>query len=188
MQKAIRYFPTRELPPYSYVPGLAPHPVSDPRGHLFGNVEPPAEELTAAAFSTNETYLVAIDLFNHGYYWEAHEEWEQLWHLAGRKGATADFLKGLIKLAAAGVKLREGRATGVEQHARRAAELLHAASTNGGEAASVMLGLRIAEIRKFALHLATNATEVVEDGKPNAARTIDFVLRLEGMEAKRFLA
>ncbi|TGQ49534.1 DUF309 domain-containing protein, partial [Mesorhizobium sp. M1C.F.Ca.ET.210.01.1.1] len=23
-----------------------------------------------------------IDLFNHGYYWEAHEAWEPLWHAA----------------------------------------------------------------------------------------------------------
>ncbi len=102
----LRYCPERPLPPYSYVPGLSPHPVSDVRGHLFGKVEPPAEELTAS-FASNATYLYAIDLFNHGYYWEAHEEWERLWHVAGRTGTTADFLKGLIKLAAAGVKLRE---------------------------------------------------------------------------------
>ena len=54
-----------------------------------------------------------IALFNAGYYWEAHEAWEGLWHAHGRDGPTADVLKGLIKLAAAGVKVREGRPHGV---------------------------------------------------------------------------
>ncbi len=176
--KLPRYFPVRELPPYSYVPGLAPHPVSDARGHLFGKVAPPAEELTTAGFADNEAYLYAIDLFNHGYYWEAHEEWERLWHAAGRAGPTADFLKGLIKLAAAGVKLREGRAAGVEQHVKRGAELLEVA-TKGEDVHDVMFGLRIAEVREFALGLAASSAAAVDDGKPNAARAIDFVLRLE---------
>jgi hypothetical protein len=78
----------------------------------------------------NKTYLYGLDLFNAGYYWEAHEAWEALWHAAGRKGATADFLKGLIKLAAAGVKHLEGKPPGVKSHARRSAALF---GTAGGE-------------------------------------------------------
>ncbi|MBI1348759.1 DUF309 domain-containing protein [bacterium] len=65
----------------------------------------------------------AIDLFNHGYYWEAHEAWEALWVAVGRSGPVADLLKGLIKLAAAGVKLRAGNAAGVQRHAQRARQL-----------------------------------------------------------------
>jgi hypothetical protein len=30
------------LPPYSYVPGFTPHPVSDPRGHMHGAAHEPA--------------------------------------------------------------------------------------------------------------------------------------------------
>ena len=65
-----------------------------------------------------------MDLFNHGYYWEAHEVWESLWIAASRQGVTADFLKGLIKLAAAGVKTKEGNPTGAARHTKRAVELL----------------------------------------------------------------
>lgn len=72
----------------------------------------------------SEPYLYGIDLFNHGYYWEAHESWESLWHAAGRRGEMADYLKGLIKLAAAAVKAREGNPSGVERHAARATQLL----------------------------------------------------------------
>src|SRR5207247_604714 len=78
--------------------------VSDPAGHSFGRAPEPVEPLPPDKWQHNRTYLFAIDLFNAGYFWEAHEQWEALWHAAGRKGATADFLKALIHLAAAGVK------------------------------------------------------------------------------------
>ena len=83
-----RYCPERSLPPYSYVPGLSPHPVSDPLGHSFGVYAPPAEPLDESSYAGNAIYLYAIDLFNHGFYWEAHEAWEALWHAAGRHGTS----------------------------------------------------------------------------------------------------
>ena len=79
--------------------------------------------LIPGQWENSAAYLWGIDLFNHGYYWESHEAWEALWHAAGRRGTTADFLKGLIKLAAAGVKAREGNRDGIGRHARRAADL-----------------------------------------------------------------
>lgn len=112
------------LPPYSYVSGFAPHPVSDPRGHMHGQVHEAPPPLDPAAWRSSPTYLYAADLFNHGFYWEAHEAWESLWHAAGRSGPVATLLKALIKLAAAGVKAREGNPTGVQRHARRASELI----------------------------------------------------------------
>ncbi|MER9007639.1 DUF309 domain-containing protein [Mesorhizobium sp. M0862] len=30
-----------------------------------------------------------IDLFNHGYYWEAHEAWEPLWQTANQALSSA---------------------------------------------------------------------------------------------------
>lgn len=109
-----------EFPAYSYVPGLWPHPHSHPDGHRFGPPFPAANLNDAA---NDPTFQLGIDLFNAGYYWESHEAWEFLWHAAGRKGPLADFFKGLIQLAVAGVKVREGRRDGAELHARRAAEL-----------------------------------------------------------------
>ena len=108
-----RFFPDEPFPPYTFVPGQQPHPVSDPRGHSFGRTE----QLGPGAF------LCGVDLFNHGYYWEAHEAWESLWRACERSSPRAVFLKGLIHLAAAGVKVREGLPAGVLSHARRAEEL-----------------------------------------------------------------
>jgi hypothetical protein len=156
---------------------LTPHPASDPRGHSFGVVPPVARPLDESSYAANESYLHAIDLFNHGFYWEAHEEWESLWHAAGRTGPTADFLKGLIKLAAAGVKLREGRAAGVKQHAQRSAELIKLAA--GLFTNRRIFGLRPDEIYNFAMKIAKDSDRPVESGQPNASRSLEFTLHLK---------
>jgi predicted metal-dependent hydrolase len=56
-----------------------------------------------------EDFLWGQDLFNHGYYWEAHEAWEGLWQTANRGTPLRAFLKALILLSAAGIKIREGK-------------------------------------------------------------------------------
>lgn len=124
-QPELFRYSSRPFPPYTYVPGSGtPHPVSDPQGHMYAVVEPFVEPLDPSRWYDSAAYLYAVDLFNNGYYWEAHEAWESLWHAAGHHGEIADFLKGLIKLAAAGVKFRESNAVGVERHLARARELL----------------------------------------------------------------
>lgn len=147
------------FPPYSYVPGFEPHPVSDPAGRLFGKAPEASTPLLPEQWWECETYLVAIDLFNHGYYWEAHEAWEALWHAAGRQGRTADWLKGLIKLAAAVVKLREGNAAGVCRHATRAGELLQAACPGDARFA----GIELAPLLTLATQLAATSLPLVAD-------------------------
>jgi len=107
-------FGQQKLPEYTYVPGLTPHPVSDVRGHAYGQPRPAAIGQLQAG----------TELFNHGYYWEAHEAWEAEWMAAGRAGCRADLIKGLIKLAACGVKCLEGNRDGAMRHARRAGELI----------------------------------------------------------------
>ena len=119
--------------------------------------------LDPSDWSACQAYGFAVDLFNLGYYWEAHEVWEGLWNQAGRAGATADFLKGLIKLAAALVKAREGRPLGVERHGRRAAELFRVidlaeiAGCEEGQCA----GLSLTKLATMAESLTHNAAELV---------------------------
>src|SRR5581483_4448923 len=106
-----------------FVPGRTPHPKSDPAGHSYGVKAPPVAPLDPERWRECQPYLYGLDLFNGQFYWEAHEQFEALWHAAGRSGVVADFLKGLIQLAATGVKHLEGRPVGVTSHAARAAEL-----------------------------------------------------------------
>jgi hypothetical protein len=117
-------YSTTPLPPYSYVPGHTPHPVSDPRGHMHGHSAVAPQPLNPDRWQDSAAYRFGVDLFNHGFYWEAHEAWESLWHAAGRRGPVAIWLKALIKLAAAAVKLREGNSLGARRHAQRCKQLL----------------------------------------------------------------
>jgi predicted metal-dependent hydrolase len=90
-------------------------------------------------------------LFNQGYYWEAHEAWESLWHAHGRVGPTADLLKALIKLAAAGVKVREGQPNGVATHAGRAQALVESVRDRVGD---TWLGLELSALAARSRELA----------------------------------
>ncbi len=102
-----RYSP-RPLPPYRYLPGRGPHPLRDPAGHSHGIAEPELGRFEAECWDSCAPYLYGVDLFNHGYYWEAHEALEAVWVAAGRRSETGRFLQGLIQIAAARVKLAVG--------------------------------------------------------------------------------
>ncbi len=141
-----RLAPELPLPPYTYVPGLGPHPQSDPAGHSYGKARENPAPLDPANWNQSPTYLYGLDLFNHGYYWEAHEAWEGLWHAAGRAGRLADFLKGLIHLAAAGVKVRQGRPDGVRSHAARALQLLAKTARSLRPDSPRFLGLKLRDL------------------------------------------
>lgn len=117
-----RYVPDKPLPDAAYVPGRTARPIA----------HPPETAPSGGDDARPRDFLRGIDLFNHGYYWEAHEAWERCWHATGRQGARSDALKGLIALAAAGVKARQGNAAGVAHHARRGAILLARACGTGG--------------------------------------------------------
>lgn len=117
-----RYLPSREFPPYAFIPGKHTHP-EKPGGHME-NIEVSTQKLDQNNYFSNEEYLYGIDLFNYHYYWESHVWWESLWNVAGRKGDDADFLKGLIKLAAAGVKINLKQDEAAAGHIKRALEIL----------------------------------------------------------------
>jgi hypothetical protein len=113
-----------------------------PDGHRFRMPESPAPPIVDDAWESSPAYLRGIELFNAGYYWEAHEAWESLWHAHGRRGPTAEIIQALIKLAAAGLKVREGRTAGVRTHAARAAALFDHAREAGGR---IQIGLDLEE-------------------------------------------
>ena len=182
----LRLCPDRPLPPYSYVPGRLPHPISDPAGHSYGQHlispgegqhGPVASVSLVSGWRVSSDYLFGIDLFNHGFYWEAHEIWEQLWIACGRSGREADFLKGLIKLAAAGVKVREGRPIGVQRHASRARELFQLVSENLIDGVTGHLGgLDLSALCDAAEKISTNANSIVGDSGDRLTSTLPLSL------------
>ena len=119
-----RMLPGARLPHYTFIPGTeTPHPIRDPRGHSHNKKGPPPPALKPDTWSESRNYLFGIDLFNIGYYWEAHEEWERLWRASGPDSLCGRFLKGLVKMSAAGIKVRENSLHGVRRHAASAGEV-----------------------------------------------------------------
>lgn len=119
----VRYAPDRTFPPYAYLPGRDAHPTRDPAGHMYGLPEP---EVTAPApddYHACSDYLFGVDLYNHGFHWEAHEVWEGLWH-ASKDPLQREMFQALIQAAAAGVQFRLGNPHGQARLAWRAAERL----------------------------------------------------------------
>jgi hypothetical protein len=175
--RPLRLLPDEPLPSYSYIPGRFPHPLSDPRGHSFGLRPKPPGPPDPGRWQSCRPYLLGLDLFNHGYYWEAHEVWEGLWHACGHRGTTANFIKGLIKLAAAGVKVREGIAKGVHSHARRAVELFQQTAQELGGENVCFMGLGLADLIHFAQQVANRVPLSKEDAGNSVMVVFDFVLR-----------
>jgi predicted metal-dependent hydrolase len=135
---------------------------------------PAVKPIVGDSWNDSQAYTRGVELFNAGYYWEAHEVWEPLWHAHGRCGPTADLIKGLIKLAAAGVKVREGQPHGVQTHARRASELFDQVRREFGPRC---LGLDLDEWTIRARQIAE--TPVFKQVPTDAARVRVFDFQIE---------
>jgi len=75
----------RPFPSYRHVPGVTPHPRRHAGGHSRGLPEPREAPLPPEEWPRDEGYLFAVDLYNHGYWWECHEILEALWRAAGQQ-------------------------------------------------------------------------------------------------------
>jgi uncharacterized protein len=123
-QRFVRLLPTTELPRYTHIPGSGtPHPYRDPQGHSYNRKPSAPKPLIEEYWAENRSYLMALDYFNLGFYWEANDEWDRLWRASNPESLVGRFLKGLVKLAAAGIKVREDSIHGVRRHAASAGEV-----------------------------------------------------------------
>jgi hypothetical protein len=133
------------LPKSAYIPGQTGRPTEAELRALLGDDH--FGIFSPATGACDPRHRVAIDLFNAGFYWEAHEAWERVWVSCGRRGAVADVVKGLVKLAAAGVKNAQGNPIGSTRHARRAAELI---AQTRGTLGPVMAGVELTRVESIA--------------------------------------
>lgn len=139
----------RVLPAYAYLPGGSlPHPVRDPAGHSH-RADPPEPLLPPERWAGQGDYLHGVDLFNAGYFWEAHEAWEGLWQQA--TGVQRQYLHGMIQLAAAMLKQR----CGLPRGARRLAERAAARLTPIAAAHARYMGTAMADVERALQQLKT---------------------------------
>ncbi len=108
------------FPRYRFVPGLTPHPRRHPQGHAYGTTETPPPRMDPGQWRENSVYRHGIDLYNYAYWWECHEALEGLWHLTGHQGTEAQFLQGIIQVAAANLRRHLGTPGGARRLGREA--------------------------------------------------------------------
>ena len=140
---------------------MHPHPFSDPLGHSYGIVGDAIirEDELPRMRGHRSSCPSRLD----EYYWESHEAWESIWHAFGATGRQANFVKGLIKLAAAGVKAREGRAVGVKRHAGRAIKIFDASANADAGRSDSCIGLSYAWLRSQVQLIFDHPEAFVED-------------------------
>jgi hypothetical protein len=140
--KVKRYMPDKDLPDYAFLPGRSIHP-NKPGGHMFGKKDPIASPIDLDHPEVNEVLRYSLDLFNLEYFWESHVYLEALWNTHQRKGHIADFFKGIIMLAASGVKLKMGQPVPAVGHLERALELFISIEVSNSE---LFLGFELSSI------------------------------------------
>ncbi len=82
---------------------------------MYRAVAPPARPLSLPGATENEDFLFGIDLFNAGYFWEAHTRWERLWTVEDASPEIRRFLQAIIQTAAACLKARLGQKAGARK-------------------------------------------------------------------------
>jgi len=115
MQLAIPRYTQKGFPKYRYIPSVNPHPGIHPEGHSYQKPEEKIEYLPPENWARNEHYLYGIDLFNHGYWWEAHEAWEGIWLTTKKLDLYGQYLQALIQFSAGFLKLYSGTKAGFDK-------------------------------------------------------------------------
>lgn len=143
-----RYSPA-PFPRYRFVPGQFPHPTAHPQGHSYRPPEAPDEGVELPKpedWADCAVYLTATDLYNHGYWWEAHETWESLWQKSEKSGVQGRFLQGLIQVAACHLKWHVGHLDGVAR--LRLSSNAHLAVACTGDVGGGYMGVVVREFRE----------------------------------------
>ncbi|MCF6240193.1 MAG: DUF309 domain-containing protein [Bacteroidales bacterium] len=104
----IEKYTNLPMPNYAFLPGINQHPNKNPQQRHILEIQDVKEPINELNWQNTQAYLYAIDLFNRGYYWEVHEVLENLWIKAGKETEPATFLKGIIQLAVALLKVKTG--------------------------------------------------------------------------------
>ncbi|HSF18409.1 MAG TPA: DUF309 domain-containing protein [Vicinamibacteria bacterium] len=138
----MRRYTDNPFPPYKHLPGQTPHPERDPGGYRFRKAAACVRALRKNGWHRNTDYLYGVDLFNAGYYWEAHAVWEELWRAAPASSRSSRFLQGLIQLAASSLKHTAGREAGATKLLQSALAKLERVSSGS----PIYMGIEIPEL------------------------------------------
>jgi predicted metal-dependent hydrolase len=104
----------------------------------------------------NEAWLFGVDLYNFGYWWESHEQWEALWKLDRNSEQEKLFYRAVIQLAAANIKRFLDRIEGAKSLAGQALEKLR--KIEASPYMGVDISLLIGATEQF--HITENSSHI----------------------------
>lgn len=109
-----------------------PHPICNPRGHSYLPRDqrlPRTAAIDPLRFAQCEAYVFGVDLYNHGFFWEAHDSWEACWRAMPTGTPHEHFFRGLIQAAASHLKITTAQIAGASALGNRACLLLRASAS-----------------------------------------------------------
>jgi uncharacterized protein len=130
------------LPRGAHVPGSGTTPDRAPLDTAKALVRPPVRE---AEWEGNEPYRYGVALCLNGFFWEAHEVWEAVWLACPPNSRERRFLRALIQIANAALKLRMGRANAARRLLAEAAEII--GECLAAQAGARLMGVDLPELR-----------------------------------------
>jgi hypothetical protein len=145
---------------YSHLPLPGHH-------HVPGSGSRPDMPPLAAGKAGPQAFAYGVDLFNRGYFWEAHEVWEAVWLAALPNSARRQGMRALIQMANAGLKREMGRPAAF---ARLAGEVVVLGRDGDLDEDGLDLKAAVAVFAAFAARLAPDGTGSDGDMPPLALR------------------
>lgn len=162
---AARYTDAWPLPEARHVPGQTSRPTASP---AFDAAQSVPIYTVDRQWRENAAYLYGIDLYNAGFFWEAHEVWEAVWmHTLGNSRERL-LLQGLIQLTNACLKVLMQNKPAASRLLNIAREKLIEASHGGPDIMGVELALLSQDVLDFggALERDGPPVECVLDQRP----------------------
>lgn len=129
-----------------------------------------------------EEYLYGADLYNHGYWWEAHEAWEGLWKAIPREDAAHRFIRGLIQAGACYLQMHQRKWEGARRlRAEAIGHLLNVPRGTSGRFMGVEVGEYVAQASAKWEDVLGDGRDGAHRGEARCLEVSDFVpLRLIG--------
>lgn len=121
-------FLASRLPEQPYLPGKIPRPET---GVVFDVSARAGDDVTADNWRDSEAWAAGFVLLRRGFFWEAHEVWEPVWHALAPDSPERFFVQAAIQFANARLKAIMGRDTAARRIDAIAAALLETALDGG---------------------------------------------------------
>ena len=113
------------FPTYAHIPGSNPRHREDLFDEICASVTP---DMTTLDLSKTKAWQSGLDLYRHGYFWEAHEVLEAVWMQCPKNSVERYFVQAIIQIANARLKLIMKRPRAAKRLFEKASELFREAS------------------------------------------------------------